>query len=131
MTSTPGTESTPPADPQIDPVDRMVEMVTQSVGEWATAAKSSFDRALAGGYAADDLASDLSGAVARGVRDWARAVSVVSSMVTAVSSTPPAADTATSVTPPAATEPAATPPPVTGAPPPEVAGGVSAEGGGS
>ena len=72
----------------VDPVQRAVELVTQSVDEWTTATKSSFDRALAGKYSGQDLVDDLSGAVARGVRDWARMFTAAANLLTAVATAP-------------------------------------------
>lgn len=74
--------------PRVDPVQRAVELVTQSVDEWTSATKSSFDRALAGKYTAEDLAADLSGAVARGVRDWARLFTAAANLLTTVATAP-------------------------------------------
>lgn len=74
--------------PPVDPVQRAVELVTQSVDEWTSATKNSFDRALAGKYSAEDLAADLSGAVARGVRDWARLFTAAANLLTTVATAP-------------------------------------------
>jgi len=74
--------------PSVDPVQRALDLVTQSVDEWTSATKSSFDRALAGTYSAEDLAADVSGAVARGVRDWARLFTAAANLLSTVATAP-------------------------------------------
>jgi hypothetical protein len=87
----------------VDPVQRAVELVTQSVDEWTTATKSSFDRALAGKYSAEDLVGDLSGAVARGVRDWARMFTAAADLLTSVATAPVPEEAKPGERPPTAT----------------------------
>jgi hypothetical protein len=87
------------ATPKGDPVDRAVAMAKQSLDEWATATKSSFDRALAGTYTAEQLARDMTAAWARAVRDWARLLTAASSLTTFVSTSEGPGDAQPSASP--------------------------------
>jgi hypothetical protein len=57
-----------------DPFRRGIAALSQSLDEFATAAKVSFDKAATGSYTADDLVGDVTGSIVRSVRTWGRLV---------------------------------------------------------
>ena len=78
------TDTPPPADPFADAVSNM----TDSMREWANAAKSSYDKAVSGSYTTKDLAADVAGMAARASRDWARMLTSAASVASSLASTP-------------------------------------------
>jgi hypothetical protein len=64
-----------------DPVRPRVAAVGRSLDECATAAKTSYDKTLAGSYTADDLVGDVTGSIARSVRVWSRLLDLAVAIV--------------------------------------------------
>jgi hypothetical protein len=79
---------------QPDAVDRAAAMLKESIDEWSTATKASFDRALSGTYTAEQFAGDVAGAWARAVRDMARLMTAASSLTTFAAKVPTKQDPA-------------------------------------